>query len=326
MCGDVIIAIPTLNEAATIDAVLSHFIKYAPSAGIVVVDGGSTDGTLDRVRRHGAHIHLLDNPDRFQSAGMNRAARWAEARGARVLIRVDAHARYPEGFVAGLVETLDREQADSVVVPLLAAGTTGWQAANALLQGSWLGHGGAIHRRKAAVTQVTHGHHAAFRLRAFRALGGYDASLDAAEDVEFDHRLVTAGGRIVMAPRLAVNYLPRPTPGDAFRQFHRNGRARARVLRKHRLRPALRQVLPCLVGIGWFPSLLAGLIWPLAALPCLAYLSIVTLLSLLIARGAPLQAGQIAILAVLSHSGYAIGVLRGATGRKLPQPFQRVPA
>lgn len=37
-----VIAIPSLNEAATIAEVITHFLADAPGVPILVIDGGST--------------------------------------------------------------------------------------------------------------------------------------------------------------------------------------------------------------------------------------------------------------------------------------------
>jgi len=324
---DIVIAIPTLNEAATIASLLDHFLTDAPEAAIVVIDGGSTDGTCDLVRRQASRVTLLHNPARLQAAALNLAADWATAQGARLLIRADAHATYPQGYVQGLCRLLATGCADSVVVPLVARpGGSGRRAANALLQRHWLGHGGSRHRRTGQGGPVDHGHHAAFRLDVFRARGGYDADFAAAEDVEFDHRLRAAGGRIHLAADLPVSYLPRDTAMGCFRQMLRNGYWRARVWQKHGLRPGARQVAPTIAGAGWLPALAASTIWPPLASPALLYLGLVLLLSAHAARSAPRHAPAVAVLALMSHTGFALGVLRAALGPRRRASPAPVPA
>ena len=77
-------------------------------------------GLTDLVERLGAekgNVVLLHNPRRIQSAAVNLAVeRFGD--GADILVRCDAHAGYPRGYIARLVATLDRVGADAVVVPM----------------------------------------------------------------------------------------------------------------------------------------------------------------------------------------------------------------
>ena len=343
---DVVIVIPTLNEAAHLGAVLDGLLADGVTAPIWIVDGGSTDATRTIAASYAAAIPgvaLIDNPARAQAAAVNLAARRATAAGARVMIRMDAHARYPAGFVAALLDRLEATGADSVAVPLIARGVAGWQAAAAALQRGWLGHGGATHRRRTAGGWVDHGHHAAVRLDRFLALGGYDTRFAANEDAEFDLRLTAGNGRIWLAGDLPVTYLPRTSPAALARQMARNGRWRMETLLRHRRRPALRQALPMAAAMS-LPLAALAPVWPLLALPAASYLGAVATLS---ATSAGLRlAPAVALLAILSHLAFggaalarlaaALPGLRASPGRQaspgpsrhpppLPGPTLRVP-
>ncbi len=315
---DAVIVIPTLNEADHIGAVLDGLLADGVTAPIWIVDGGSTDDTPAIANAYAAsvpRVALLDNAARTQAAGVNLAARRAAAQGARVLIRMDAHARYPAGFVATLLDRLDDTGADSVAVPLIARGARGWQAAAAALQRGWLGHGGAAHRRGARGGWADHGHHAAFRLDRFLALGGYDTQFTANEDAEFDMRLAAAGGRIWLAGDLPVAYLPRATPAGLARQMARNGRWRMETLLRHRRRPALRQALPMAAALSLPLAALAPL-WPMLALPAAAYLGAVATLSTM--GAGPRLAPAVALLAVVSHMAFGAAALARLAGALPP--------
>jgi glycosyltransferase involved in cell wall biosynthesis len=49
------VVIPTLNEAANLPHILPHLQQYE----VIIVDGGSTDGTLEVAREHAPHALLL---------------------------------------------------------------------------------------------------------------------------------------------------------------------------------------------------------------------------------------------------------------------------
>ena len=69
---------PSLNQApfirATICSVLDH--RY-PSLDYIVVDGGSTDGTLDLLRGFGSRLRWISEPDRGQTDAINKGLRMA---------------------------------------------------------------------------------------------------------------------------------------------------------------------------------------------------------------------------------------------------------
>ncbi|PRX33913.1 succinoglycan biosynthesis protein ExoA [Meinhardsimonia xiamenensis] len=311
---EAVVVIPTLDEEQHISAVLDGIRADDAAVPVLVVDGGSRDATPAIVRRRmgwDSNLYLLRNPRRLQAAGVNLGALVARDMGARILLRLDAHARYPKGFIPGVLAALRQSGADSVVVPLIAAGAPGWQAAAAALQRSWLGHGGAAHRRGGRRGWVEHGHHAAFRLETFLRLGGYDADLPACEDVEFDMRLCACAGRIWMEDRWPVSYRPRSSPGALWRQMRRNGHWRLTVARARGQPLRARQLLPLAATGGAAASLLAGLfVHPALALPAAGYLGLVLALSL--AAAGIGHARRVFLLAVLSHTAYAVGMLGAA--------------
>src|ERR1700751_1610937 len=130
-----LLAVPCLNEAANLPALLDDLLADLADedALVVVADGGSTDGSREFVRAYAARdprVRLMSNPARYQSAGVNRAARLYAA-GRRWLVRIDAHADYPRGFVRRLIEDAERTGADSVVVRLVTTGRGLFQRAAA---------------------------------------------------------------------------------------------------------------------------------------------------------------------------------------------------
>ncbi|MGI9218220.1 MAG: glycosyltransferase family 2 protein [Hydrogenophaga sp.] len=269
----VLVVIPTLDEARHIEAVLSDLTRDLPrdaAVQVAVVDGGSTDGTVDIVRRLQARMFaltLLHNPQRRQAPGINLAVRTLGAE-ADVLVRCDAHAVYPPGYVARLLATLDRTGADAVVVPMDSVGTTGLQRVIGWVSDTRIGSGGAAHRGGRRSGWVDHGHHAAFRLDSFRRAGGYDESFTHNEDAELDCRQRALGSRIYLDADIRLAYAPRASLDRLARQYFLYGRGRSRTVRRHPGSLRLRQLaVPlhmaacgfALLAAPWAPELLA---WP----------------------------------------------------------------
>lgn len=308
-----LVVIPCLNEEATLADLISTFAQELPEAVIVVADGGSTDRSraiVEELRQTIPTLHLLDNPQRFQSAGINRAVA-AYGAGRTWLLRIDAHAGYPQGYAAALLAAAGRTGATSVVVPMVSRGESGFQQAAAAAQNSVLGTGGSPHRHLGSGRFVDHGHHALMQIDLFRAVGGYREDMTHNEDAELDLRLAAAGGRIWLEPAAAIVYYPRRSPGALWRQYLGYGRGRARTLRLHGRRPALRQVLPLLpLGALLLAPLALWNAWFLAPLIAWAGLCLVggVIVGWRAGAGWALLAG---VPAALSHFAWAVGFAQG---------------
>jgi succinoglycan biosynthesis protein ExoA len=306
-----LIVVPCLNEAPHIGPLLDRLDDAANALGamLVVADGGSTDGTVDVVRRKAEampRLRLLDNPKRVQSAAVNRAVE-DFGDGADFLIRIDAHGDYPHDYCRVLVEEAIAGDADSVVVAMETRGIGIFQKAVASAQNSLLGNGGARHRSGAVARWVDHGHHALMRVDAFRAVGGYDESFSHNEDAELDYRLRQAGYRIWMTDRTVMTYYPRPSIAGLFRQYVGYGRGRAKNALKHRAMPRLRQLLPLAVVPIVAGTLLAFMSW-MALLPVTVWMCACFAYGAWMAVGQRNPLGPIAAFAaIVMHAGWSIG-------------------
>ncbi|MEJ2227347.1 MAG: glycosyltransferase family 2 protein [Alphaproteobacteria bacterium] len=314
--GFVSIVMPSLNE--------EHYIRDAitsilPCDGeidyeILIVDGGSTDSTCEIVQqlaKENPRIKLLHNPRRIQSAAMNLAAE-AAAPQSRYLLRADCHAEYPPAFARHCIEALEKTEAASVVVPLLAAGRTCMQKAIAAAQNSPLGNGGSAHRRAITSRYVEHGHHAAFDRAVFQKLGGYDESFTHNEDAEYDVRVVNSGQSVYLLGEAPVRYYTRANLLALARQYANHGRGRASTLLKHSIRPRLRQMLPVAALLSNAAAVILAMLWSAAflAIP-------LTYVALCMGWGAALAVRERAPYAALSgaaamvmHMSWALGFLQ----------------
>ena len=111
--------IPAFDEAATIGATLDEMRTAHPDLRAVVVDDGSTDGTGDIARRHGAEV--LTMPFNLGIGAALRAGfRYADDTGAAWAVQVDADGQHDPSQIAALVEPIGRG-ADLVVGSRFAA-------------------------------------------------------------------------------------------------------------------------------------------------------------------------------------------------------------
>ena len=323
--GDsVLVVIPVLNEAAHIESCVRSLFEgdeRIRAARVIVVDGGSTDGTQNMVKTLAAefpNVELLDNPERLQSAGVNLAAR-KRGEGCAILVRCDAHSVYPANYVMDVADSLVRRDAQSIATPMDARGQSCFQKANAFIVDTPLGSGGSAHRGGRKSGYVDHGHHAGFDMAWFIKLGGYDASFSHNEDAEFDRRLNDAGGRIFLDADIRIGYFPRDSLGGLARQYFNYGKGRARNLRKHGGAPRLRQMIPPAVFVTCPLALALAPLTPWTLLAPAGYLAMLAVASVGVAAVMRSPCGLLAGPASLTmHMAWSAGFLRQYLFGKAP--------
>lgn len=96
---------PVLNQgvfiAQTVESVLGQ--DY-PRVEYIVVDGGSTDGTLDVLRRYDGRLRWISEPDNGQSAAINKG--WRLTNG-EIVAWLNADDTYLPGTIRRVVEFLE---------------------------------------------------------------------------------------------------------------------------------------------------------------------------------------------------------------------------
>lgn len=242
--------LPVFNEERYIERCLASVLSSGypdERFEILVADGCSTDRTVEIVRAMAAEfpqIRLIENPRRLQSAGTNTAARAATAQ-AEFLVRLDAHSRYPEGFIPRCIQTAIETRAELVVFVNEPHGMTPFQEAVAFAFAHPLGVGDSLYRLGNFSGYVDHGQHGCFRREFYDRVGGYDEGMSHNEDSELSYRILSAGGRIYLDRELRMHYFPRAGFQPLGMQYFKYGQGRAANFYKHRgggLRP--RQLAP----------------------------------------------------------------------------------
>lgn len=207
------------NEAASIDGLLASVAaQMRPPDEIVLVDGGSTDDTVERVRRwqaRGLPIRLAVRPGANIAQGRNAAAELAQG---DLLAVTDAGVRLDPGWLAELVAPFARPDPPDVVCGFfrpdpqtlfeVALGATVLPAEEDVRPERFLPSSRSVALSRAA----------------FERVGGYPEWLDYCEDLVFDLALKRAGCRFAWAPRAIAHFRPRPSLGAFFRQYYRYAR------------------------------------------------------------------------------------------------------
>lgn len=252
----VTVVIPALNEEQNIGSTLRSVRDQDYEAlQILVVDGGSSDGTQWLVQAQMAEdsrIELLCNPRKTIPVSLNLAL--GQAKG-RWLVRVDAHSAIPPSYVRTAVSHLRTGSWGGVGGRKDGVGHTAAGLAIAAAMGTRFGVGGSVYHHGTSESEVDHIPFGAYPVALVRELGGWDERLVANEDYEFDFRLRMAGHKLLFDPDLVIEWQCRQSVPDLFRQYHRYGSGKFDVALLHPTSLRLRHLLPPLL-IAYFASAL----------------------------------------------------------------------
>ena len=119
---DTVVFIPAWNEEQSLPAVLDELRAGLPSADVLLVDDGSTDGTAEIAAERGAHV-LSFGENRGLRAGIAAGYEYAHEHGYAFAGRVDADGQHPVGELARLLEIVRAGEADVAVGSRFASGS-----------------------------------------------------------------------------------------------------------------------------------------------------------------------------------------------------------
>jgi succinoglycan biosynthesis protein ExoA len=258
------VVIPMRNEEQRISGVLKDVAAqdFSGELEVFVADGGSTDASLEHAHaaaaQSGLALRVVDNPDQLVPFGLNACIRTARG---DLIIRLDCKAHYPQHYFRRLAEAAEQSGASNVGGVLVPEGQTAVECAVATAMDSpfggisWTRHDNA--RTPVEVDTVYCG---AFRREAFSRVGDFDTSLAENHDEDFNLRLRTAGGCIVLDPGIRLRYRPPSSFGALFARYFAYGRWKVPLMLKHRRVLSARSLAP-LLFVGSLALLAVGGVW-----------------------------------------------------------------
>jgi glycosyltransferase involved in cell wall biosynthesis len=228
---DVSVVIPVRNAERLIEDCLVS-VEQANPREIIIVDGCSTDGTLEIARRFGATI-LSDHGKGLPTARQLGA----EAASSRWVMLLDVDVVLPDGALSALFEEFASNGYSALQAGLHSVsgpGYWGQALANHHRSGrskDWFGVVATIFERK---TLLRH---------------GFDDRFLSGEDIELRWRLQRVGARIGVSRRTIVTHRFEDTFEFARGQWLADGHGTGRMLQKHRWRAGLLVFLPLAAGV-----------------------------------------------------------------------------
>src|SRR6056297_3297274 len=229
------VVMPVVNEERHLRTAVGRILAqdYAGELDITLAVGPSRDDTASvaaALVAESDRIRVVENPTGSTPAGLNAAIL---ASSGEVVVRVDGHAMIPTSYVSTAVEVLERTEADNVGGIMAAEGTGDFERAVAAAMTSKFGVGDASFHVGGEEGPALTVYLGCFRRSALQRVGGYDESMERAQDWELNLRIRESGGVVYFTPDLKVTYRPRHSIRALARQYHDYGRWRREVARRH---------------------------------------------------------------------------------------------
>ena len=262
---------PTYNEIDFIDTLIEYLcFNDGLEKEILIVDGGSMDGTIEKVKllmNKYSSLKLLENPFRTSTHAFNMGYKYSTG---KFIAFVGAHASYDKNYFTSGLNCLKQNECDVVGGPLKQKGKTLSGKAIALVMSSKLGVGNTEFRTESKKMMVDSVAFAIYKREVIERGGLMDETLPVNQDDEFHYRVRSKGYRIMMIPEMSSTYYVRDSFIKLFRQYFRYGLYKPTVLKKVRGSVRLRHLMPSLFTI-YLLSLPLMIFIPIWILPLMLY-------------------------------------------------------
>jgi succinoglycan biosynthesis protein ExoA len=307
------VVVPAKGAADVVaDAVASALAQDGVDEVVVAAGDDATRAAVDAIGD--PRVRAVDNPSGRTPDALNAAI---EASSGEVVVRLDAHAELPPGYVSRAVGTLRRTGAANVGGMQVPTADRGFAAAVAAAMRSPAGAGGATYRVGGEEGPADTVYLGVFRREALTAVGGFDPRFTRNQDAELNLRLRRAGFQVWFDPSLAVAYQPRDRVGTLASQYLQYGRWRRLTARTHAGSLAARQLAAPALVLGLVGATLLGaatgwwLVLGLAAAVYAAALVIAAATAVPVLRMVPATALALATMHLAWGVGFLLGPPRG---------------
>ncbi len=185
----VTVVIPCYNRVIWLeDEINSLKNQTYPNIEILLVDGGSTDGSVELAKKLGARV-IRVNINGFDEARL-RYEGAIKAKGS-IIIQADSDVHFPKNYVEEMVKPIIKGEADATAISLIKV----HKKRKGLLADFWRIKRLASHEAKKRGLHEVKGA-LAMKKEVIEKVGPYDDSLIVGTDVDYSYRIRKAGFKV----------------------------------------------------------------------------------------------------------------------------------
>jgi glycosyltransferase involved in cell wall biosynthesis len=318
------VIIPCFNEKAYIGTCLESILgnqTMMPHTEVIVVDGGSSDGTIEIVKEYClkyANVRLFDNPKRIAPCAQNIGINNAQG---EYLFLIDAHAAICNTYIEKCISYLQKHpNAVGVGGAMTTRPKNDTPVGRMITQAitSPFGVGNSPFRTgKSGLAWVESVYCCCYQKDVFTTFGRFNERLQRGFDFEFNKRFQKSGRKFLYIPEIESSYYARSELNcKLVRFYHTEGFwavypykvAGRRYLTLSHLVPAA--FVLSLIGTGLLSLLIPGMKWLFAGIAGL-YFFTALIASIAAARkhGTVASAVCLPLIFALIHISYGVGSL-----------------
>lgn len=322
------IAIPCYQEKKYIEKCIRSCINqtYSGRIQLVIVDGGSTDGTLSIVQKiqeeFPNQIVLKNNPLKVTPVSLNIGLKFLETDFKMIL---GAHSYLTPEYIDFSISAFESDQQiDCVGGVILNQYEDEKSRTIGLAMSSPFGVGNATFRTGGSAGFVDTVAFGMYKKEVFEKIGYFNEDLIRNQDDEFNYRLTSQNGKIWFDPNIVSHYYSRGNYKKLFSQYYQYGFWKVYVNILHHSVTSIRQLIPCLFVVYLISAVVFNildsqhyLVWNL---PLFLYLLLGTMAA---AKKEVTKTFPILLTFILLHFsygwGYLLGIIQFGIFKKQPQ-------
>lgn len=304
--------LPVLNEEKFIQRCIDSLLSQTLPIQILVLDGGSTDSTLEILQSYGEAIRVIDNPGRRVANARNLALQHLDDDITHCL-EIIGHSwinkDHVEKRVKDLIE-LEGELGERVgAIGCLTESAESENHVSSWIEGalrSPIGSGGGQFKRFQGRQKTKVPAFCLHNVEALKSVGGWDERFITSQDSDLSMRLISAGWQLWRSDISCVYMHKRSTLKNWWKMCHRYGFWRTKVVLKHPKRIDFREFLPLfgLVLIFTLPQ------WWYAPI---AYTCVLLISGIIYSKSRLSCFVGIPICLIILHTAFTIGLFDGLT-------------